>query len=120
MLQVHANEEGLAQLPQLVAVLKFWLKKVLKLPSFAATAPRLPSRASLALIKDGFPTARLIISLSYTSLKPTGERAKTSLDAPAAVMPPITKTMDAFGAATTTCPYRAEGAPERMLHVLPD
>ena len=104
MLQVHACEVKLAQFPQLVAVLKFWLKNVAMFPSFAAPAPRPPSRASFALILAVFPNAKLIISLSYTSLKPTGERAKTSFDVPEAVMPPATKTMDAFGAATTAWP----------------
>jgi hypothetical protein len=101
MLQVQVGEDGLAQFPQLVAVSKVWLKNVAMFPSFAAPAPRLPSRASFALILAVFPNARLIISLSYTSLKPTGERAKTSFDAPEAVIPPTTKTMDALGAATT-------------------
>jgi hypothetical protein len=52
-------------------------------------------------MKDGLFKARLISSLSYTSLKPTGESAKTSFDAPEAVMPPTTKIIDAFGAAIT-------------------
>jgi hypothetical protein len=104
MLHVHAADDGSVQVPQPVAVLKFWLKKVAMLPSLAALAPRRPRRASLALIVAVFPNARLIISLSYTSPKTTGERAKTSFDAPEAVIPPTTKTMDAFGAATTAWP----------------
>jgi hypothetical protein len=40
MLQVQVGEDGLAQFPQLVAVLKFWLKNVAIFPSFAAPAPR--------------------------------------------------------------------------------